>query len=512
MLILLAVILVIISIWMAVAKKTRESGYLVGLCVSLLLEICGIMIFIAKKGGVSSELLPLFYFTKKIKTEVQYLMITLNQLGFLVVLGRTLFPFFLAELAIGYSMVSWVRQKPWLPVAVGVFPVITLALYLPGVYRAMTSHESDISMYLNGFAMGWMTFYIIASIVLLVHEQFAVSFKFAKRQLRYIVVCLASMTGIYLLFYVQDPGQIYYFYNYSFRWMSDATYMRVNAPWHTYVLLIGGCTVCCIMGFGSLYRFTRLHFETDKEDVVLERKFDTAKIGASTFVHSMKNQLLSSKVIFKRIGQAYEQPQVDVAKIKEYVDTLEEFNNAMLTRMEELYSFVKSNSIYMVPTSMEDIAEEALQRFRRKYPTGQIDVSLEGEMWILSDKIHLCEALYNLLVNAQEAVDGADRGETGKVTLSCYSRRQYAVIEISDNGIGIAKSHLKKIFDPFYSSKNSNSNWGMGLYYVREIVKSHLGTLQVESKVGEGSKIYILLPRYDSYNSDRKNQKVGKHE
>ena len=52
----------------------------------------------------------------------------------------------------------------------------------------------------------------------------------------------------------------------------------------------------------------------------------------------------------------------------------------------------------------------------------------------------------------------------------------------------------------------------MGLYYVREIVKSHLGTLQVESKVGEGSKIYILLPRYDSYNSDRKNQKVGKHE
>ena len=137
MLILLAVILVIISIWMAVAKKTRESGYLVGLCVSLLLEICGIMIFIAKKGGVSSELLPLFYFTKKIKTEVQYLMITLNQLGFLVVLGRTLFPFFLAELAIGYSMVGWVRQKPWLPVAVGVFPVITLALYLPGVYRAM---------------------------------------------------------------------------------------------------------------------------------------------------------------------------------------------------------------------------------------------------------------------------------------------------------------------------------------------------------------------------------------
>lgn len=498
MLFLLAVVLMIISIWMAAVKRTKESGYLVGLCASLLLEICGIMIFVAKKGGVSSELLPLFYFTNEIKTEVQYLMITLNQLGFLVALGRTLYPFFLAELAISYSLIGWVRQKTWLPVAVMVLPMVTLVLYLPGIYRAMTLHEPNVSIYLSGFSMGWMTFYIIASIVLLFYEQFAVSFKFAKRQLRYIVICLASLTGIYLLFYVQDPGQIYHFYNFSFRWMSDATYMRVNAPWYTYLLLIGVCTACCIMGFGSLYRFTRLHYETDKEDVVLERKFDTAKVGASTFVHSMKNQLLSSKVIFKRIGQAYEQPQVDVARVKEYVDTLEELNTAMLTRMEELYRFVKSNAIYMVPTNMEDIMEEALQRFYRKYPAGKVEVSLGGEIWVLSDKIHLCEALYNLLVNAQEAVDGAEKGENGKVAVSCYGRRQYTVIEVSDNGMGIAKSHLKKIFDPFYSSKNSNSNWGLGLYYVREIVKSHLGILQVESKVGEGSKMYILLPKYEN--------------
>ena len=498
MLILLAFVLVIISVWMAIMKRTKESACLVGLCLSLMLEISGIMIFIAKKGGVSSELVPLFYFSNGVKTEVQYLMITLNQLGYLLVLGRTLFPIFLIELALSYSMIDWVRKNRWLAGIAAVLPVITLVLYHPEIYRTMTSYEPDVSWYLNGFVMGWMTFYIIASMVLLFYEQFAVSFKFAKRQLRYIVVCLASMTGIYLLFYVQDPGQVYYFYNYSFRWMNDATYMQVNAPWHTYVLLIGVCTVCCIMGFGSLYRFTRLHFETDKEDIVLERKFDTAKVGASTFVHSMKNQLLSSKVIFKRIGQAYEQPQVDVTKVKEYVDTLEEFNNAMLVRMEELYRFVKSNSIYMVPTSMEEIVEDALQRFHKKYPSVEVDVQREGEIWVLSDKVHLCEALYNLLINAQEAIEGADRSEIGKVAVSCYSRRQYTVIEVSDNGTGIAKSHFKKIFDPFYSSKNSNSNWGMGLYYVREIVKSHLGSLQVESKAGEGSKFYILLPKYEN--------------
>ena len=60
----------------------------------------------------------------------------------------------------------------------------------------------------------------------------------------------------------------------------------------------------------------------------------------------------------------------------------------------------------------------------------------------------------------------------------------------------MTKMQRKKIFEPFYSSKNSNFNWGMGLYYVREIVKSHLGSIRVESKEGVGSSFFILLPKY----------------
>lgn len=51
--------------------------------------------------------------------------------------------------------------------------------------------------------------------------------------------------------------------------------------------------------------------------------------------------------------------------------------------------------------------------------------------------------------------------------------------------VDMAKHQIKKIFEPFYSSKNSNSNWGMGLYYVREIVKSHLGFMRVDVPRGK---------------------------
>jgi len=137
-----------------------------------------------------------------------------------------------------------------------------------------------------------------------------------------------------------------------------------------------------------------------------------------------------------------------------------------------------------------------LELFQKKYPETTVTIDMSDDTMILADKVHFCEVLYNLLVNAQEAVLSSDRKDAGEVSLLCHNERLYTVIEVRDNGCGMNKSQTKRIFEPFYSSKNSNFNWGMGLYYVREIVKSHLGSLRVESKEGEGSSFYILLPKY----------------
>ena len=183
--------------------------------------------------------------------------------------------------------------------------------------------------------------------------------------------------------------------------------------------------------------------------------------------------------------------------MREYVETLENINEALLERMEELYRSVKSSSIVMVSCSLEEIAGNALNRFYDKCPNAFVEVSLESNAAVLADKAHLCEAIYNLLVNAQDAVEAAERGAEGKISLLSHDERMYTVIEIKDNGVGIPKGLVKKIFDPFYTSKNRNHNWGMGLYYVRAIVKGHLGSLRVESREGRGSSFYILLPKYE---------------
>ena len=95
MLIILTICLVLMSAMLLLLKKSRESLYLMGLCVSLMLEICGVMIFIAKKGGISLEVVHFLYFSKAVQTRLQYFLITLNQLGYLIAIGRFLFPLFL---------------------------------------------------------------------------------------------------------------------------------------------------------------------------------------------------------------------------------------------------------------------------------------------------------------------------------------------------------------------------------------------------------------------------------
>lgn len=496
MLIILTVCLVIASVLILFLKKSKESIYLFGLCLSLMLEICGVMVFIAKKGGISSEIIQFLYFSKVIKNKIQYFLITLNQMGFLIALGRTLFPLFLIELAISYSMIPFIRKNLWVSKAVVVLPAITLILYYPWVYRLITLDRPLVRIILVYGSLVWMTAYLLVSGFLLIYEFKSITMKFCRIQFTQIMVCMFALSGIYYLYYKQDPGQVYHFYWYTFSWSKGIGYMQVDPSLFSYLTLVIVSIICCVLGFFSLFRYTQSNFMDSKEDVVMERKFDTVKVGVSMFVHGMKNQLLSSKVIYKRIRQLYEQPEVDMVKLGEYITALEEFNNSMLSRMDELYRCVKSNAIYMTPNSMKEIADYALELFQKKYPGVSINVDIGEDTVILADKVHFCEALYNLMINAQEAVINSGKEDEGQVSLLCHNERLYTVIEIRDNGCGMSKSQMKKIFDPFYSSKNSNYNWGMGLYYVREIVKSHLGSLRVESKEGYGSSFYILLPKY----------------
>ncbi|QTA92232.1 Two component system histidine kinase [Desulfonema magnum] len=104
------------------------------------------------------------------------------------------------------------------------------------------------------------------------------------------------------------------------------------------------------------------------------------------------------------------------------------------------------------------------------------------------DPAHLRQILWNLLLNAAEAIE-----DNGLISIKMYLSKEYADISIADTGCGMSDEVLKTIFDPFVTKKNSGT--GLGLSIVHRIVESCDGRLDVESEVGRGTTFTLKLKR-----------------
>jgi signal transduction histidine kinase len=112
---------------------------------------------------------------------------------------------------------------------------------------------------------------------------------------------------------------------------------------------------------------------------------------------------------------------------------------------------------------------------------------------ICADEIHITNVIINLLDNALKYRNGHP-----SIILSTQSATNGIIIAVKDNGIGISRDNLKRIFDQFYRVPTGNihnvKGFGLGLSYVKKITEAHGGKIWVESTMGEGSVFSIYLP------------------
>jgi len=114
---------------------------------------------------------------------------------------------------------------------------------------------------------------------------------------------------------------------------------------------------------------------------------------------------------------------------------------------------------------------------------------MDGDPIALIDAAQLRQCLINLVRNATEAVVAKGHG---KVTLRTKRAEDRIVVEVEDDGTGIAPDVLPRLFDPFFSTKEGGS--GLGLALTQQIVKDHGGDLTVDSTVGKGTVFRVAVP------------------
>jgi len=114
---------------------------------------------------------------------------------------------------------------------------------------------------------------------------------------------------------------------------------------------------------------------------------------------------------------------------------------------------------------------------------------------IFVDEMHITNVIFNLMDNA---VKYKKPDEDLILNIKTWNESGKLLISVQDNGIGIKKENLKKVFDKFYRVHTGNlhdvKGFGLGLAYVKKIIHDHKGTIRVESDLNIGTKFIIALP------------------
>ena len=115
------------------------------------------------------------------------------------------------------------------------------------------------------------------------------------------------------------------------------------------------------------------------------------------------------------------------------------------------------------------------------------------DITIRASEVHITEVFTNLFRNAVETIQ-MKNNEVGHITVTLSSENGLAVIEVLDDGKGIKKSDISRIFSVLYSTKHNSKNWGIGLSYVKKVIDIYNGYIYVKSNPGEYACFQVILP------------------
>lgn len=159
----------------------------------------------------------------------------------------------------------------------------------------------------------------------------------------------------------------------------------------------------------------------------------------------------------------------------------------------------QSNTMKLKEMDVDELINGVVNTFKLKVENigGDIDAQFETEdPFGMVDEMHFTNVIFNLLDNAVKY----KRADVPlHLEVHTWNEPGKLMISVADNGIGIKREDLKKIFDRFYRVHTGNRHdvkgFGLGLAYVKKVIVNHKGTIKAESELGNGTKFIITLPQ-----------------
>ena len=258
-----------------------------------------------------------------------------------------------------------------------------------------------------------------------------------------------------------------------------------------------------------------------QENMIRAEKLAATGEMAAVIAHEMRNSLTSVNMILQLLKETAAEKDLDLESIQVALNSIQRMERVV----GQLLRFARPKPLLRHASDLNALVRECVEMTRPHFQRhgASVELALAPDMPLVHvDGERFKEALVNLLLNAEQALDGQGqvRVRTGrnvlKTRLSEVSslRSENGVgldgdkklypeivlppgtetvfVEVTDTGCGIARKHLQRIFDPFFTTKINGT--GLGLPLVKRTVNEHGGLVRVHSKPGKGSTFTILLP------------------
>jgi signal transduction histidine kinase len=217
----------------------------------------------------------------------------------------------------------------------------------------------------------------------------------------------------------------------------------------------------------------------------------------ATVSHELKTPLASMRVL---VDTLLEGNIKDENQTEEYLRMTAKENERLSRMIDNFLSFSRmernKKAFTIAPADAAAIARDAAEAVKAKFAAHNCQFTVDVDSTlpeVSADHDAMVTILVNLLDNACKY-----SGDVKQITLKVFAEIDSVCFAVSDNGIGLARRHLRRIFDSFYQVDNSLARkaegCGLGLSIVKFIVDAHKGKVSVESKLGKGSTFTVRIP------------------
>ncbi len=238
--------------------------------------------------------------------------------------------------------------------------------------------------------------------------------------------------------------------------------------------------------------------ERRKKDARLRRAESLASLTtmAAGVAHEIKNPLGSMGIHLQLIRKTLNKHDCPEAETLDgFVDVLEEEVERLNQIVVDYLFAVRPMDTDPSPTDINKLLKELLEFVRYELEEAGIEVNLDLEEHLprmQMDERFIKQALLNIIKNGISAMEEPEGAGGKRLTLSTKLHGDELFLIVSDTGTGISRENLDKIFEPYFTTKNTGS--GLGLTLVYKIIKEHRGDIQITSREGEGSTFTLVFP------------------